>query len=188
MSNPDKGGGFNVSSFAVSLPIGILFLVILVALFQFKQSIPSMRLVLWLGIPIIGFIIVFGVNLTTQYSNCRSIDAGKAALGALPTVGTMLIGLLICSFATCRIPVASVFTPLLIGDSVSVTRTKTNNNTNSVTNSVRNSIYKECCTQKLSVYTIEQRFPIIQGISYGFYLMFAAFFGIVIGNGYATIC
>jgi hypothetical protein len=183
MSNPDKGGGFNVSSFAVSLPIGILFLVILIALFQFKQVIPSFNLVLWLGIPILGFLIVFGVNLTTQYSNCRKMDAGKAALGALPAVGTMLIGLLVSSFAICRTPVASVFTPLVIGESVDITRTKPASNANSL----KMSNSKECCS-KISLYGVESKFPIIQGISYGFYIMFSTFFGIVIGNGYATIC
>jgi hypothetical protein len=91
-------------------------LVIALGLFSFKQSIQSFKLILWIGIPILAFFIVFGVNLMTQYNNCRSNDAGKAALGALPSVGTTLLALLISSFSICRIPVASVFTPLLIGE------------------------------------------------------------------------
>jgi hypothetical protein len=92
MSNPDKGGGFNISSLCSISSNWNSFFSNTMVLFQFKQSIPSFKLVLWLGIPILAFIIVFGVNLTTQYSNCRSINAGKAMLRCIPTVGTMLIG------------------------------------------------------------------------------------------------
>ena len=174
MSNPDR----SVSSFSVSLPVGILFLAVLIVLFQFKKNIPLFHLVLWIGIPVLAFIVVFCVNLITQYSNCGSINIGKAALGALPSVGTILIGLCISSNAICRIPVASVFTPL-IGNSIDITRN---------VNSLKNVKSKECCNQKVSIYTAESNEPIIQGISYGFYSMFAAFFGIAIGNGYDTIC
>ena len=91
----------------------------------------------------------------------------------------MLFALCISSFATCRIPVASVFTPLIVGDSMNITRN---------TNSLKNSKSKECCNSKISIYGVESTFPMIQGVSYGFYSMFAILFGIVIGNGYATIC
>lgn len=184
MSNPDKGEGISISSFTVAIPVGILFLAVAIALFQFKDILPTFNLFLWIGIPIFTFLVVFGVNLITQYTECRKTDAGKAVLGALPSVGTILIGLLISSFTICRIPVASVFTPLLLGNNVDVTRDKTNTNINSL----KNSNSKECCIPKLSLNTIETRYPIIEGISYGFYLMFAAFFGITIGNGFALIC
>jgi hypothetical protein len=185
MSDPDKGGGFTVSSFAVSLPVGILFLVIALGLFSFKETLAGFKLILWIGIPVMAFFIVFGVNLMTQYNNCRTNDAGKAALGALPSVGTTLLALLISSFSICRIPVASVFTPLLINDnSLDVVLSKSMTNSNSL----KNSNSKGCGCPKMTIGNIESKFPIIEGIAYGFYLMFAGFFGVVIGNGYATIC
>jgi hypothetical protein len=184
MVNPDKSSGISIGSFTISLPIGILFLAVAITLFQFKDVLPGFNLILWIGIPLFALFVVFGVNLITQYLQCNSVDPGKAVLGAIPSVGTTLFALLISSFTVCRIPVASVFTPLLIGNNVDVTRDKTNTNINSL----KNSNYKECCIPKLSLSTIESKFPIIQGISYGFYLMFATFFGITIGNGFATIC
>lgn len=175
MSNPDK----SISSFSLSIPVGILFLAIIIILFQYKTNIPYFNIVLWFGIPVLAFIIVFVVNIISQFSGCGKINAGNAAIGSLPSVGTTLLGLCISSIATCRIPVASVFTPLLVGDSINITRN---------TNSLNNSKSKECCNQKISIYSVESRQPIIQGISYGFYTMFAIFYGIVIGNGYAMSC
>lgn len=184
MSNPDKNSDQGVSSFIISLPVGILFFLISIALFQFKETLPAFKLFIWIGLPAIAFLVVFIVNISTQYTNCGSIESGKAALGALPSIGTTLIGLFISSFAICRIPVASVFTPLIIGNNVDIT----NNRLNSNSNTLKNSISKECCTKKISIQSVESKYSIIEGISYGFYLMFAIFFGVTIGNGFATIC
>jgi hypothetical protein len=34
---------------------------------------------------------------------------------------------------------------------------------------------------------VENKYSVIKGMSYGFYAMFATFFGIIIGNSYSTI-
>lgn len=170
MSNPDR----SVNSYIVSFPVGLLVLAIIIVLFQYKPSTQSFTFILWAGIPMLLFIIVFCVNLIMQYSACETTDAWKAMLGAFPSVFAVLFGLMISSFPICRIPVASVFTPLILGDNVDI---------------ISNQPKTKCCTEsKVSIHKIESKFPIIEGISYGFYLMFATFFGITIGNSYATMC
>ncbi len=183
MSNPDIKVP-TVDSLTVSFPIAILFLIITLVLFQFKESIQAFRLILWLGVPIITFIVVSAVNATTQYVACKTTNMGKALLGALPSVGTSLLGLGVASISYCRIPVTSVFAPLIIGQTIDVTKDKATANINSL----KNSNSKECCIPKLTLESIENKYPLIEGISYGFYLMFATLFGMVIGTGMSTIC
>jgi hypothetical protein len=183
MANPDRGSS-SIGSLGISIPVGLLFLVICIGIFQFKANIPAFNIFIWLGLPIIGFILVFVINLVSQFTGCNSIDAGKAALGSIPSVFTILIALVISSVSVCRIPVASVFAPLIVGDTYDITQYKTPYNTNSL----KNSRSKECCIPKITIESVESNYPIMMGISYGFYLMFAIFFGSVIGNNIATVC
>jgi hypothetical protein len=67
---------------------------------------------------------------------------------------------------------------------VDVTTDKTSNSINSI----RNTISKECCTPKLNLRTIEENFPLLEGASVGFYMMFSILFGMVIGTGVSRIC
>ena len=95
-----------------------------------------------------------------------------------------MIGLGISSISYCRIPVVSLFAPLFMKKTVDITTDKTSNSVNSI----RNSTSKECCSPKLSLQAIEQRYPILEGMSVGFYMMFSILFGMVIGTGVSRIC
>lgn len=183
MSNPDIKVP-SVDSLSIAFPVSILFVLVLVFVFQLKDSISHFKLLLWLGFPIFTFLIVSVVNIISQYITCRTTNAGKAFLGALPSLGSVLIGLGIASIPYCRIPVATVFAPLIIGQTIDVTRDKSTANINSL----KNSNSKECCIPKLTLESIEYKYPIISGLSYGFYVMFSVLFGIVIGTGLSTIC
>jgi len=183
MSNPDNTS-ISFDSLAVSTPLGIFFFLVTILLFMFRSSIGPFKLVLWIGLPLTVYIICSCVNLLTQYMNCRKIDAGKAFLGGLPSLGTVLLGLGLASISYCRIPIASVFAPLMIGKSVDVTK----KNSTTTINSLKNSTSKECCTQKITLESIEAQYSIIAGAGYGFYVMFAVLFGLTIGNGIAAIC
>jgi hypothetical protein len=185
-SNPDKTG-FNVDSFTVSIPVGITFLLLSIALFQLKNSIYGFNLIFWIGIPILAFIISFAVNLSTQYASCKTINAGKASLGSIPSFISVIIGLIISSFTFCRIPIASVFTPLLMDTSIDIVTNK-GNKQKSNTNTLKSLNSKECCIPKITLETVENNFPLVAGLSHGFYLMFSMFFGVVIGNSIANIC
>lgn len=183
MANPDDGGS-RMDSLMAGFPAAIFLLLIIMFIFQIKDSIPSFNLVIWISLPILSIIIAAAVNFTSQYISCRKVNAGKALLGSLPAGLASLIGLGISSISYCRIPVASVFTPLIIGKNVNVVKNSSNTNINSL----KNSNSKECCVPRLTLENIENKYPLIAGISYGFYLMFSMLFGMVIGNGIATIC
>jgi hypothetical protein len=66
MSNPDIKVP-TIDSLTLAFPISILFLLITIALFQLKDSIPSFNLVIWLGFPIITIIVTGIVNIISQY-------------------------------------------------------------------------------------------------------------------------
>jgi hypothetical protein len=179
MSNPDTNGS-NIDTLSTAIPVAIFFLLITIFIFQIRDSIPSFTftLILWLGFPIIMFIITSIVNVISQYVSCKTTNVGKAMLGSLPTFATIFAGLGVASISYCRIPIASVFTPLIVGETVDVTKNKSN----ASVNAIKNGIYK------LTLENIESKYPVIAGISYGFYTMFAVLFGMVIGNGLSTIC
>jgi hypothetical protein len=183
MSNPDKSI-VNVDGLAVAFPVAILFFFITIALFQFKDNIPYFKFMLWIIFTIITLFTVSTTNMITQYISCKQINASKAFLGTLPSLGTVLLGLGVSSISYCRIPIASVFTPLIVGNNVDVTMNKSTTNINSL----KSSNSKECCTPKLTLESIENRYPLITGLSYGFYLVFSILFGVVIGNGLSINC
>ncbi len=182
MSNPDMKVS-TVDSLTSGIPVAILFLLITLLLFQFRDSLPSFKLILWLGFPLLSLLIVSIVNMILQYASCKTTNVGKAILGAIPSIGAVLIALGVTSISYCRIPVASVFAPLVIGQTVDITQNKS---TVSNINSLKNS--KECCLPKLTLESIENRYPIVQGISYGFYIMFSILFSMVLGTGVSAIC
>lgn len=185
MSNPDTtSAGPNVDSLMTGFPVAVLFFLITVVLFQFRDVFNSLEFILWTTIPTLAFIITTAVNVTSQYINCKKINVGKAMLGALPSFAAAIIGLGISSISYCRIPVTSVFAPLLIGKTVDVTKNKST----TTINSLKNSNSKECCVPKLTLESIEIQYPLIAGISYGFYIMFSILFGTVIGTSLSSIC
>lgn len=178
----------NVSSMSLAISVAIFILLITFALFQSRDlisSFVSFRLILWIGLPVITFLFVSIVNLISQFISCGSIQAGKAFLGGLPSVGTLLAGLGIASWSYARLPVASVFAPFYAGDTLDIVTQKTKN-TNASLN--RNHSGKRCCTPQITLEQIESQYPILQGYSYGFYVLFSILFGFVFGNSIATVC
>lgn len=188
MSNPDNSK-LNIDSFVISTPVAIFFLSITIILFIFQGSIKQFHLFLWVGLPLFTYIVCSCVNMIVQYMSCKKVDAGRAFLGGLPSFGTVLLALGIASISYCRIPIASVFAPLIIGKDVDVTKKNSSANASAVNiNSLKNSNLKECCTPKMTLDTVETRYPIVAGIAYGFYVMFGTLFGLTLGNGIASIC
>ena len=169
MPNPDIG----IKSYAISFAISIFVAGMVSVLFNYKSRISMFYVILWVGVPISIFILIFSTNLAIQYSSCNDTNINKAALGAVPSIFTTFIALIVSSIAMCRIPIASVFTPLIIGNKVDI---KTTN------------VAKQCCNSSMNINKIESMYSIIQGCSYGFYLMFSTLFGMTLGNGYSSIC
>jgi len=185
MSNPDiKNNSMKTPStnaLYIAFPISILFLLGTITLFYLKESIPSFGLVFKLSIPLAAAVITGAANIITQYTTCNTTNIGKALLGTIPSILAVIIGLGISSISYCRIPVVSVFAPLIMGKTTDITTDKTGG-------IIKNSTSKECCTPKLNLKTIEQKYPLLEGISVGFYMMFSILFGMVIGTGISRIC
>jgi hypothetical protein len=175
MSNPDSNVS-STSSMVYAVPAAILIFFITLVIFQYKIG-------LYLGLPIIAFLVVSGINMFSQYSSCNKINAGNAFLYGLPTIALTYIALGISAISWCRMPVASVFAPFFTGKTVDVV---SNSSMNSVKNSTSNS--KECCTPKRTLENIENTFPVVKGLSHGFYLIFSTMFSIIIGNGFSSAC
>jgi len=178
MSNPDT----SVDGLYAAFPSAIFIFVITLALFQMMNSHASFKWILWIAMPILGYLIASAMNVATQYSACGSTTVGKAFIGGFPSLIAVIIGLIISSIDVCRIPVASVFAPLFVGKTVDITR----NESNTTMNAVRNS--SSCCSPKLTLEVIEANSPLVKGISYGFYLIFAMLFGGIVGTGIAVQC
>ena len=182
MSNPDMKVS-TIDSLTSGIPIAILFIIVTILLFKFRDIIPSFNLVLWLGLPLFSLVVISAVNIILQYVSCKTTNIGRAILGALPSIGIIIAALGLSSISYCRIPITSVFAPLFIGKTVDVSNNKlTISNNNFLKNS------KECCVPKITLEYIEAQFPMIQGISYSFYIMFATLFSMVLGTGISAIC
>lgn len=180
MTNPDTQSSC-AGSIITGLPVAIFIFVISMFLFQIQDSIPYFKIVFWIIIIILAVASTATLNVITQYSNCQKTDIGRAFMGALPTLGTVLLALVIASFAACRTPVISVVAPLYTNKSNS--KNMANNSINASKNSNSKGL-----NIKQSGGNIENQFPVVSGISYGFYIMFGLLFGIVMGSGVSNIC
>jgi hypothetical protein len=187
MSNPDATGS-SADALVTAFPVAILFLLIVIFMFQIKNSIPHFTLILWIGLPLLAFGIAAAANFISQYVYCKITNAGKAFLGAVPSSISTIIALFLSYFSFCRIPIATVFAPLFVGQSVNITKNSSNNAKTININTLKNSNSKACCAPILTLEGIESKYPIIEGFSYGFYVMFGMLFGMTFGNGIATIC
>ena len=173
MSNPDIKVPV-IDSLTLAIPIAIFFLLITLTLFHLSASFLSnsvFNLVLWLGFPIAAAAVASCVNIIIQITTCNTTNIGRAFMGAIPSIITIIIGLGISSISYCRIPIASVFAPFIIKKHTDVTKNK-------------------CCSSALggSLETLESRYPILKGVSYSFYIFFSMLYGTVIGTSIARVC
>ena len=83
----------------------------------------------------------------------------------------------------CRIPITSVFAPLLIGQQTDVI-----SNNSIQPSDIKKAVRTYCCPSKMTLSEIENSYPQLKGISMGFYVLFGVLFGNVFGSGLASIC
>jgi hypothetical protein len=86
-------------------------------------------------------------------------------------LGAVWIALLISWIDVCRIPVASVIAPMYKDDTP-------RNSKNSA----------PCCVPQWTLKAIEDKFPMVSGWCYGFYVFFGILFGMVTGSATGTAC
>lgn len=156
-----------MDTLSLSFPVGAFLFLLILFLFEAFGSSPSFTGILWMTVPLIAYLTAGLVLMGAQASACGSIHAGSAFLGALPTAAATLIGLGIARLTLCRIPVVSVVAPLFVDSSP-----RKNGQ----------------APPPLTVEAVENQFPMIKGMANGFYVFFAALFGMVAGSGDALRC
>jgi hypothetical protein len=139
-------------------------------------SIPD-TLYRFICIILIAVIITFLYNMIIQFMECNTFNVVLALKGLYPVTITAFIGLLAANIAYCRIPVMSVFSPLLIN---------TDKNASSYANSYANS--NKCCNRQMTLEEIESKSPHALPISYAFYMFFAMLFGMNFAKGIVINC
>jgi hypothetical protein len=203
MSNPDTTEtGANIGGIAT---LGGFVVILVIILFNYHHS-PSFYFLLYGGLPIIIYVLMFVV----LYISKKNVDVKNAFLSAVPTIGTTYLALFISYISFFRIPVASVFAPMFIGSTanivsqpISESATNVPTNTKSMNAPIatlpqvisKGGSYKRskkqtggsCCSPTFSLDGVEAQFPTIKGISYAFYLFFAICFGGVFGSSMPTV-
>jgi hypothetical protein len=169
MSSPDQLSSVDSMSYGVPTAIIVFFFIFMI--FQWENTMPYFRILLYLGIPIIIYLITSVITLLAQYSGCNTIRIKDVFLYSAPSAVFTYIALFVSYFSFCRIPIASVIAPLFI-------ETPPPDPSNPAT----------CCGPKMTLETIERNQPMVKGFAHGFYLFFATLFGTLISIGFASIC
>jgi hypothetical protein len=200
-TNPDNNTTSSITqSFSISFAFAFVVFWLFVILFINKNSLSTItfNIILWVLLPIISYLLASTVNIINQSIVCGKSDAGMAFLGGLPTLGTVYIGMFISMFSICRIPVVSAVAPMLTKTTIDIisksNKNNSNNNSNininsnSGNNSRNTNSINKCCPKRVTLETIEKEIPSLQGIAYGFYVLFSMMFGNVIGTGLSINC
>ena len=154
----------------LAVPTAIFIVMMIILLFQtVDPSSGNFSMILWLGIPFLAMLSSFGIHLSSQ--SCSPINPISALMGSLYTLGGVLIALVVSWIDICRIPIASVVAPMY-GDN-------TSQNSKNAT---------ACCKPQWTLKAIEDKFPMVSGWCYGFYVFFGILFGMVTGTAIGTAC
>jgi hypothetical protein len=195
-TNPDNNiTSSTTQSFGISFAFAFVVFWLFIVLFINKNSLSTMtfNIILWGLLPLISYLLASTVNIINQIFVCGKSDAGKAFLGGLSTLGTVYIGIFVSMFSICRIPVVSAVAPILTKTTIDIiskiNKNSTNNSRNINNNNSRNiNSINTCCPKRVTLEMIEKEVPSLQGIAYGFYVIFSMMFGNVIGTGLSINC
>ena len=137
-------------------------IVLLSTIFIFRafSRVNGFGLILWIAIPLIVYLVGGCLNLLGQYISCQVVDAGRAFMSSLVLLGTTLVALILSSFPILRLPVGSMFAPLF--------ETRLPCNT--------------------ILIPLEEKYPTLKGISYGYYLMWGILFGQIMNANFSAAC
>lgn len=187
MSNPDTTGA-NIGGITT---LGGFVVILVILLFSYQDT-SSFYFILYGGLPIFIYVLMFFV----LYISKKNTDVKNALLSAVPTIGTTYLALFISYISYFRIPIASVFAPLFLDSSANIIP---HSSPVRIPNSLvplpqfhgghkkKKQAGGSCCSPTYSLDGVEAQFPTIKGISYGFYLFFAICFGGVFGSSMPTI-
>jgi len=161
----------SADSLTYAIPTATLVFLISFALIQWENLWSFFGVVLWLGIPILVYLITSTITLLAQYSGCGTVRIGDVFMYSVPSILLSWAALMISSFSVFRIPIASAVAPLFMDTPPPTSNSGT-----------------ACCAPPMTLETIEGKAPIVKGFSYGFYLFFSTVYGILVSIGFAGIC
>lgn len=167
MSQPDSLS--SVDSITFAIPTAIIVFFIAFMLFQWEFIWSFFNIVLYAGVPILVYLLTSIVTLLAQYSGCGTIRTGDVFFYSLPSIVFSWGALFLSYFSWCRIPMASVITPLFLQN-----------------DPIKGN--KGCCSADRTLEDVERLAPMIKGFSYGFYLFFSTVFGLLVSIGFSTLC
>jgi hypothetical protein len=177
MANPDGTTMTMVLS-------GVTMFIITAFLFNNSDS-PSFYLQLYLGVPIIAYVLSIIANTISRFSACGNLDI-KILSSGIPTIIAIYIALGISYFDSCRTPIASVVAPFFVNSAKQASNVA-NNIQPGAPNAPNPPTSDSCCTKTITLQMLETN-PVAKGLSYAFYLFFAMLFGITAGSATATNC
>lgn len=190
MSNPDSEPVITKThepSLLVSSLIGLLFFFITKYIVSYINVTTTMQvIIIIIGLTLIGYIVSVLYNYAYQYRHCKKINNKLALSGAISSSIVILLGGIVSSISYCRIPIASLFTPLYMNTSTTESKVSSEDINTSSLQSI--SPVKVCKVTNLTLEYIEERYPKIIGISWGFYLSIAMTIGIMISSGSVIEC
>lgn len=163
----------SVDSINYAIPTAVVVFFLSFMLFQWENVWSYFNVVLYLGLPLLVYLLTTIVTLLAQYSGCGTIRVGDVFLHSVPSIGFTFISLLISYFSWCRIPIASVVSPLFMDKTTDIVRTPDN---------------KSCCAPQITLEDMEHNAPMVKGFAYGFYLFFSTVFGLLVSIGFASMC
>jgi hypothetical protein len=157
-TSPDAGTtGF---IYASTIILALVVLLSIIMIFRYLSTTKGFAIILWVGIPLLVYIVGGCLNLLGQYIACQAVDAGRAFKSSLILLGTTLIGLILSSITMLRLPIGSVFAQLF------ETRLACN----------------------ASLIPLEAKYPTLKGISYGYYVMWGILFGQIMNANFSAAC
>jgi len=173
MPNPDTKQG---SSYSFSFVIGILmFIITFFIISKTNTDEFYIKIILFLILSVIAYAISLLCNFASQLYMGKDIDSTIALKGAIPSGVSVFIGSILASISMCRIPVASLFAPLFMEESIE-----------QPVNSPSPGSVKVCHITNLTLEHVESQYKSIIGISWGFYTSISMMVGMMIGGGIIT--
>ena len=164
MPDPDKSVASAGYTYGTSVALGMFIAAVIIIIHLFKLSPLTNYFVLYVGVPIISFLLSSGIALGGQQLACGSMDPATAFMGSIWTPLAVWGFLIISAFSIFRAPVVSLFS---VGDV---------------------DCRKPASSGNLCLSDIEIKNPVFKGIAIGYYVFWGVMFGQTVSSGFAQVC
>jgi hypothetical protein len=164
MPDPDKSSASAGYTYGTSVVLGLFIACFIMILFMFKLSPFAYYFILYIGVPIMSFLLSSAIALGGQQLACGSMDPASAFLGSVWTPIAVWGFLIISSFSILRAPIISLFS---IGDT---------------------DCRKPKSSGSVCLSDIEIKTPMYKGLAIGYYVFWGVMFGQTVSSGFSQVC